>query len=238
MAALLSALICSVASAVGADTYYSLEMDQARLTPKGIAEDGRVYPVQREGSGARARLIKDRNAGSTVLVLDAGATPQGALKDRSELRIYSGITFNRTWFLGLRVKVRGEVEPDAWHLLMQCHQAGTKSPPPLSLNLETGNRFSLIARSSEDAYERLWTGAMPQGRWMDIVIAFRMGAKGHVQLWTNGKRVSAHRVPLRWAGHAERCVLKTGIYRAASDRSFQIRLDDIRLGDSYEDVAR
>ena len=223
---------------VQADTYYSLEMEKAQLTPKGLTEDGRPYAVTREGGGVRPKIIYDTRAGSKVLVLETSSTPQGDVKDRAELQIYSGITFNRTWFMGMRVRPQGIVAPGAWQLFMQCHQAGSQVPPPLSLNLEAGGVFSLIARSSADAYERLWTGDLPTGRWTDIVIGFRMGAKGHVRLWVNDKQVTEHRVPLRWKGYEDRCVLKTGVYRAASDTPFQMRFDDIRLGDSYRDVAR
>ena len=223
---------------VSAKTYYSLEMDQARLTPQGMREDGRHYKITREGGGKAAQISQDPIAGSKVLVLGTSATPQASTKDRAEMRIYSGITFDRTWFLGLRAMTQGTVAKDAWHLMMQCHQTGSAKSPPLSLNLEAGNKISLIARSSQDAYERLWTGDMPQGQWADIVVGFRMGAKGHVRLWMDGRLVVERRLPLRWDGYQDRCVLKTGLYRSASDRPFQMRFDDIRLGDRYLDVAR
>jgi hypothetical protein len=235
--AVFAALIALTGEA-SADTYYSLEMDPAKLTAKGLREDKRVFPIRREGGGTRAKIVRDASAGSKVLELNASPTPTASAKDRSELRIYSGINFNRTWFLGMRVRPIGIVEDGAWHLFMQCHQTGSQLPPPLSLNLETGDRFSLIARSSDDAYERLWTGPMPQGKWTDIIMSFRMGEKGYVRLWVNGRSVTTQRVPLRWDGFEDRCVLKTGIYRAASKRPFQMRFDNIRLGDSYRDVAQ
>lgn len=223
-----------------ANTYYSLEMEQAKLTPKGMIEDGRPYDITRNGGGIKPKIRYDAQARSKVLVLETGSTPDGELKDRAEMRIYSNVTFDRTLFLGMRVMQpqRDAVAPGKWHLFMQCHQAGSQISPPLSLNLEEGDEFSLIARSSEDSYERLWTGKMPVGRWMDIVIGFRMGARGQVVMWVNGRKVTEHRLPLRWKGFEERCILKTGIYRAASDTPFQMRFDDIRLGDRYIDVAR
>jgi len=239
----LGALILGWGLAAGtaqANTYYSLEMERAGFTAKGMVEDGRDYAVTREGGGTAPRIVFDARANSDVLVLGSQSTPNGFEKDRSEMRIYSGTEFDRTWFLGMRVMQPQPqaVAPGNWHVFMQCHQAGTGKSPPVSLNLEEGGQFSLIARSSEDTYRKLWQGAMPAGRWMDIVLAFRMGAQGYVRLWVNGRAVSEHRLPLRWTGHEERCVLKTGVYRGASDRPVEMRFDDIRLGDSYRDVTR
>lgn len=234
---IVSALLFGALSAA-ANTYYSLELESARLIPKGLSEDNRPYDVTREGGGIAPRITYDASAGSKVLVLETTSTPEAALKDRAEMRIFSGVTFDRTLFLGMRVKYSGQVDPEAWHLFAQCHQAGTGKSPPLSLNLLPGGQMALVARTSEDSYERLWSGPMQAGRWHDVVIGFRMGEKGHVRLWLNGRKLTEQRLPLRWKGHAERCVLKTGIYRAASDAPFQMRLDDIRLGDRYIDVAR
>lgn len=114
-----------------ADTYYALEMEAARLTPKGMSEDGRPYTVTREGGGLRPKVVYDASAGSKVLVLGTRATPATAPKDRAEMRIYSGVTFDRTLFLGMRAKYSGTVEQDAWHLFAQCHQAGSGKSPPL-----------------------------------------------------------------------------------------------------------
>jgi hypothetical protein len=238
---LFAGLIAGMLALMGtaqANTYYALELESAKLTPKGLTEDGRPYDITVEGGGIRPKIIYDAAAGSKVLVLETSSTPSGASKDRAELRFYSGVTFNRTLFMGMRVKHQGSVDPGDWHLFMQCHQTGSQKSPPLSLNLLPGNKVALIARSYADSYERLWTGDMPPGRWRDLVIGFRMGAQGHVQLWLDGRKVADARLPLRWKGFEDRCVLKTGVYRAASDAPFQMRFDDIRLGDSYRDVAR
>jgi Polysaccharide lyase len=132
---------------------------------------------------------------------------------------------------------RASPPSDTWHLLLQCHQAGTQLPPPISLNLEPDGNLSLVVRDDADTYARLWSGPLPRGRWVRLVLGFRMGRDGQVRLWQDGRQVVYRRQPLGWAAGARRCVLKTGLYRGAATTPFTIRLDDIALGDSYRDVA-
>lgn len=147
-----------------AQIYYQLEFDTARLTGQSIFEDGRKFTYRTQGGGLPARILPDRQKGSGVLVLRTEATPAGAKKDRAEVQIYSGITFDRDWFVGLEVLVpRAVTFSDTWHLLLQCPQAGTGRPPPLSLNLEPNGDLSLVARDDGDTYDRLWPAPCPAG---------------------------------------------------------------------------
>lgn len=217
-------------------TWYSLDFEAARLHPGALAEDGRRFALRREGGG-RGALRPDPAAASRVLELATGPTPRGARHDRAELQVHSGIAWDRTWYLGLDVLVpRGTVFSDTWHVLVQCPQAGWAGSPPLSLDLEPDGRLALVARGDVDAYRSLWSAPMPAGRWVRVVLGFRMGARGHARLWLDGRRVADIRQPLGWAGGEARCVLKTGIYRGAAATPFTLRLDNILLGSSLRAV--
>jgi len=236
--ALLFGALLSGAGQARAQVYYQLEFDTARLTGQGVFEDGRKFTYRTQGGGLPARILPDRQKGSGVLVLRTEATPAGAKKDRAEVQIYSGITFDRDWFVGLEVLVpRAVTFSDTWHLLLQCPQAGTGRPPPLSLNLEPNGDLSLVARDDGDTYDRLWSGPLPRGRWVQLVLGFRMGKSGRVRLWQDGRLVASHRQPLGWAAGERRCVLKTGLYRGAATTPFEIRLDNVTLGSRYGDVV-
>jgi hypothetical protein len=222
-----------------AGTFYRLDFEGARLTPDSIGDNGKRFTLRRQGGGRVARIVKDGNKGSQVLLLSTAPTPAGADRDRSELQIHSGITWNRDWFVGLDVMIPpGTVHADTWHLLLQCPQAGTAHSPPISLNLGADGSLVLVARDDGDAYEPLWTGPLAQGRWVRLVLGFRMGENGRAQLWVGGRRVADIRRSLGWADGERRCVLKTGIYRGPAATAFALRLDNVSLGTGYADVAR
>ncbi len=235
---LVAILVAMMSMPLVADTYYRLDFDSAKITSKGVNEKGRAYRFRREGGGMPGRIVKDQRNGSAVLELRSKPTPSGQSKDRAELQIYSGITFNRDWFYGFEVFVpAGTVMDDTWQLLLQCHQNGTKKSPPISLNLSANGNLILVSRRDADKYAALWTGSMPKGRWVPIVLGFRMGAKGRARLWVDAKPVYDRRVPLGWSQGDRKCNLKTGIYRGDSGQAFRLRLDKIALGDSYREVA-
>jgi hypothetical protein len=64
-----------------------------------------------------------------------------------------------------------------------------------------------------------------------------MGADGRARLWVDGRAVADIRQTLGWRQGRGACTLKAGIYRGASSRPFSLRLDNMRLGDTYDDVA-
>jgi len=113
---------------------------------------------------------------------------------------------------------------------------GRRAAPPLSLNLEPNGDLSLVARDDGDTYDRLWSGPLPRGRWVRLVLGFRMGQTGRVRLWRDDRLVADRNQPLGWAAGERRCVLKTGLYRGAKT-PFEIRLDNVSLGSRYRDVA-
>ena len=227
------ALMFTLTGFAQAGTYYTLDMEGASISGGRLNEDGHRFRLRTEGGGTTPKLT------TGLLVLHTDASPPGATRDRAELQITSAIEFDRMWFLGMRVMQPFEdpIAPGQWHLFMQCPQWGATTPPPLSLNMEPGGLFSLVARSDVDRYERLWVGPMPVGRWLDLVIGFRMGERGHVRLWVNGTKVADVRTVLRWKAGQDRCTLKTGVYRAPGNAPFEMWFDDIRLGDTYNDVA-
>ena len=221
----------------GADTYYQLDFDDARIRDGAVHEDGRPFRLRRNGGGQPARIIFDPDKGSDVLELRTTPTPAGAESDRSELQIYSGVEYGRRFFLGFRLFVPADtVFSDTWHLLVQCHQAGTQLSPPLSLNLEPSGALSLVVRDDGDPYEQLWSGPLPRGRWVPVVLGFRLGRNGRVRLWIDGRVMTTRQQPLGWAAGERRCVLKAGLYRGPADTGFVLRLDDVRLADSYRDA--
>ncbi|MGX9353373.1 heparin lyase I family protein (plasmid) [Shimia sp. W99] len=233
----LLAVVFLVSAPAVADTYYQLDFDDTAIRGNAVHEDGRTFQLHRDGGGQPARILHDPGKGSDVLELRTTPTPSSAGRDRSELQIYSGVDYGRQFSLGFRLFVPdGSVFSDDWHLLMQCHQAGTTLSPPLSLNLEPSGALSLVVRDDTDPYERLWSGPLPRGRWVPVVLEFRLGENGRLRLWVNERNVSTHRQPLGWATGESRCVLKIGLYRGPAETGFALRLDDIRLGDSYRDA--
>ncbi len=238
MSLLLAMQMALMSTPLIADVYYRLDFDSAKITSKGVSEKGREYRFRKEGGGMPGRIIKDQRNGSAVLELRSKPTPSGHSKDRAELEIYSGITFNRDWFYGFEVFLPTGVKMDeTWQLLLQCHQNGTQKSPPISLNLDAGGNLVLISRRDADTYNPLWTGPMPKGRWVPVVLGFRMGEQGRARLWVDAKSVYDRRVPLGWSQGDRKCNLKTGIYRGESDQAFQVRLDKLALGDTYREVA-
>lgn len=239
LASLLVAIqVALMSMPLAANTYYRLDFDSAQITPKGVNEKGRAYRLRREGGGMPGRIVNDQRNGSAVLELRSKPTPSGKSKDRAELQIYSGITFDRDWFYGFEVFVpAGTGMDDTWQLLLQCHQNGTSKSPPISLNLSASGKLILVSRRDADTYNALWTGPMPTGRWVPIVLGFRMGEKGRARMWVDAKPVYDRRTPLGWSQGDRKCNLKTGIYRGESDQAFRVRLDKIALGDSYREVA-
>lgn len=233
--ALCMGMVCAVTAR--ADLYYVLDLEAARLTQGALHEARKSYAITLEG-GAQAPVIRqDPQSGSRMLVMATGPTPPGAAKDRSEVRIYSGVAFERDWFVGLDVMVpRGTPPPQNWQILLQCHQNGTALPPPLSLDLEPGGHLALVVRGDGDPFERLWQAPLPPGRWVRLGLGFQMGKKGHVSLWMDGRRVADRALPLGWAAGARACSLKTGIYRGAQARPFTLMLDNIKMGDTRADV--
>lgn len=232
----------ALVSSLAADTdYYRLTFDHTRPTALGFAENGKSYRSRRDGGGAAFTTGYDVLRKSRALVLRTAPTPPGADSDRAEIQIYSGITWNRDWVASLEFHVTHpseSVSPPSdniadWQILMQCVQAGTSLPPPLSIDLEPEARISVVVRSEQDRHEILWSGPLPRDRWSEIAIGFRMGEKGRVRLWLDGKQLLDKRLPLGWHDGEERCVLKTGIYRAPASTPFELRLDDVTLADSY-----
>lgn len=216
-------------------TWYRMTFEDVRSTAQGLEEAGKSFRFRREGGGAPLRVLRDPLSGSGALVLRSAPTPPAATRDRAEIQVYSGIDWDREWFASIRFRLSG-LPPrlPEWQILMQCPQAGTDLPPPLSVDLEPDGRLALVARSEADAHETLWSAPLPRDRWMSLVLGFRMGEHGRARLWLDGERMVDRRMALGWRGRGERrCVLKAGIYRAPSPHPFELRLDDVTLADSY-----
>lgn len=227
--------------------YYDLDLERSRVsndliedagaTRDGIAAGARArgIAIKREGGGRQPEVVFDTSARSRVLVVQADATPPGTLKDRSELQLFGRVTFDRSWKLGLRVFIPNTIHfTDNWHLMAQCHQSGGDGAlsPPLSLNLIAPNKIALVSRSDADRFDALVTEVMPKNRWVRIELVFRMGDRGHVTMWMDGRKVIDRDARLRFKAGKDECALKLGIYRGRADKPFEIRFDDIRFGDA------
>ena len=221
-----------------AGPYYLLDMEGAEVAPDSLYEGTKRYRLRLEGGSTLPRIRRDAQRRSTVLELSTGPTPRGTGHDRAEVQLYGNLTYDKPWFVGLRLMVpQGTAAPRDWQIMLQCHQNGTSLPPPLSLDLEPDGTLALIARNEADRFETLWSAPVRQGRWMRIELGMQMGPRGRVQLWLDGRRQVDIARPLGWATGDAACAVKTGIYRAASRQPFTMYLDDVMLGDTRADVV-
>lgn len=228
--------ICAHGSGAVAAPYYLLDLEGAQIAPAHLYEGSKRYHLRLEGAAFAPRILPDRQGGH-LLELSTGPTPTGAAHDRAEVQLYGNLTYDKAWYVGLRLMVpQGTPAPRDWQIALQCHQNGTSLPPPISLDLEPDGTLALIARNEADRFETLWSAPVPQGRWMQIELGLDMGPRGRVQLWLNGTKRADIARPLGWQAGDRACALKTGIYRAASPQPFTMYLDDIMLGDTRADV--
>lgn len=218
---------------------YKLDMENVSLDEQGVRQGpAKIYRIRRAGGAGVPEIVHDPVINSKVLVIRTGATPAGAPNDRSELQVYSGISFGRTWALGMRVYIPPNIVfSDNWHLLMQCFQDGVTGHPPLSFNLIAPNTIGIVSRSDEDRYRRLYSTPLPTGRWVKLELEFRMGPDGNVKFWMDDKLLTEQKAILRFKAGTDRCTLKVGTYRGKTSIPHEVRLDDIHLGDS-RDVLR
>lgn len=243
MRALVVALLLTAAIPalpVPADTFYRLDLENAHLTEDRLVEGWRSFRIRREGGALRPEIVPlpPRTGGGHALDLSSATTTPGARADRAEITITSGIHFGDRWFLGLRVFIpEGVPDPKTWHLFMQCHQAGTATPPPLSLNLTHDGAIALVTRGTRDPYRVLWSTAATRGVWHRIVLAFEMEEAGRIRLWYAGTEVLSSNDLSVWRGGEARCTLKAGLYRGPSPDPFRMILDDVALGTDYRSVA-
>jgi hypothetical protein len=228
-----------------AKLYYTYDMEDAptrREQRAGVGRDAgkKKMEFRQEGGGQDAEFVYDNIAKSNVLVIRTDPTPGGRIKDRTELQVYSGVTFGRPWALGMSVFIPKDITfTDNWHLLAQCHQGGGGGAlsPPLSLNLVAPDKLVIVSRSDEDKYRALHTEAMPRGKWVRLEMEFQMGENGNAKLWMDGKKVADEAAPLRFKEGTDKCSLKVGTYRGKATTPHELRLDDVRFGDSREAVA-
>ncbi|UWR28350.1 polysaccharide lyase (plasmid) [Sulfitobacter sp. S223] len=237
-ACLLAALWWSIpVSPAVAGPYYLLDLEGAEVAPSYLYEGTKRYRLRVQGGAATPAIRRDSQRGSNVLVLSTGPTPRGMKHDRSEVQLYGNVTYDKPWFVGLKMQIpQGTPAPRDWQVALQCHQNGTALSPPVSLDLEPDGTLSLVVRSDADRFEKLWSTRVTQGRWMQIELGLQMGRSGRVQLWLNGRKQLDIARPLGWAAGDAACALKTGIYRAASPQPFMMLLDDVMLGDTRADV--
>ncbi len=217
---------------------YDINAERGRVTGDSLDEGSRkAFKLKREGSGSPAEIVDDPVRNSRVLVFRTGPTPAGKVKDRSELEIYSGIDFGKQWALGMKVFVPERVEfSDNWHILTQCPQNGTVHPP-FTLSFVKPNKIAIVSRSDADDYRVVYSGDFAKQRWVRIEVEFTMGEKGHVRMWMDGNLVADKEASFNFKEGRPRCNLKVGTYRGKTERPFEIRFDDIRLGHALSDVA-
>jgi hypothetical protein len=199
----------------------------------------KAYAVAKEGAGREPGVVFDPTLNSRVLDFEVSATAANQVKDRSELTIYSGVDFGKTWWVSMKVMVpQGNVVAKNWHSFVQCPQAGMPaSPPPFSISMAAPNRLMLVSRSDEDSYKEFASGDLPVGKWVNLVLELKMGETGYAGLWLDGQPLGSGEVPLRWKAGEPRCTLKVGIYRGKAQTPFTMRVDDIRIGSTRDAVA-
>jgi hypothetical protein len=213
----------------------------------GVVSEGKLneasgrksYPVSTTGAGQVPRIVFDATLKSKVLNFEVGPTPPDKGKDRSELAIYSGIDFGKTFWISMKVMVpSGNSVANNWHSLLQCPQAGMpSSPPPFSISMATPAKLMLISRSSEDKFKVFGRGDLPVGQWVQLELELKMGDAGRASLYLDGQLVSSGEAPLRFKEGQPRCTLKVGVYRGQASTPYAMRVDDIRLGTTRRSVS-
>jgi hypothetical protein len=211
-------------------------------TSGGVHEEGADYQAHCEGTGL-GPLIEGGQRFLHHLVFATAPDP-GGVKDRSEIVVARERPFRKYHYLGFRLMIpRDAPVTDGYFYLSQLWQCHDR-PPFAGLKLNRGSAYSwnFMVRNDEqlDGGTAVATGTFTPGVWHAFVIRINVnpGAAGSIKIWVDDGP------PVTWSGdfgYDSICTsssfnAKLGIYKAAEDSFFEVRADDIRFGDTFEDV--
>jgi hypothetical protein len=141
------------------------------------------------------------------------------------------------WYVQERLRLAGNFTPGRWTIITQFH-AGSDSPP---LSLQVSRKGALILRSSGkagDGNEAAGKGDRElvsadvfkgmRGQWFDVDLHVRWSNRpnlGGTEAYVDGQRVAPWREQRTMA--SSRIYWKAGIYRAPTDSTEVLWLDDL-----------
>jgi hypothetical protein len=251
--------------------YYALDFEKVTMLADGSIQQGtRKFQVNFSGAGRAPALVHYDRYETNVLWFTMDPTPMDPdlHKDRSEVSLYSGVEFNKLYYVSFKFLLPINAEtPENWNIITQCpqHQTGTPfmnydvSPP---LNLQISRDGSLNIQTLEDYtalknknFQFPWNRdeesvPISYGRWMNVILRFKMGPKGGYKLWLNHNLAIEKEIPIGFKDggrmlpadepdinkRVQGCTFKFGVYRGRSTKKFTILFDDYRIGPTYGSV--
>jgi hypothetical protein len=183
-------------------------------------------------NGETLRLGKQadpRDSSRKALVFQlAPNDPTTSGSHRAEIKFPANIQMNRTYWAAFKVYAHdwGTLPSNEKAMFaMQLHAGsyGASLSPAISLVAgESGRRFWVDARTSEASSPSQSTSysvrspsqPIPFGRWMDVVVKFKLNTKrdGFVQVWVDGNQVMNHKGSVGYNTGSQLPYFKFGYY--------------------------
>ncbi len=134
-----------------------------------------------------------------------------------------------------------------WTVLHQWWQSSPESPP-IALELDDNTnpqeyiiRYRYGTDKNDEVSVKAHTATIPKGQWVDFIFKWKISPSGDsvLQVWVDGTEVvnlSGPSFKLGYTNTSNSIREKFGIYRGNQNHDMIIYMDDIALGDSYNEV--
>jgi hypothetical protein len=118
--------------------------------------------------------------------------------------------------------------------------------PALAFRFENATLYANVKTSPERVvkettpitiHELFSIADFPKGSWQDFIVNTKWSYKsdGFVKIWHNQQQIADYKGPVGYNDDAGP-MMKFGIYRDASDKTYILNIDQVRIGKSYKEV--